>query len=137
MRRGQAVEMWNLDMSSPFVEYSPDAKAVLNRDNDTAAGPYGVPLLALTTSYTRGDKVSISIEVEYMPKMSSTPTAVSASSALTLPTHQRPLSNSNGSGRGQSSSGSFELENTSHGNFFSFGLAYFQASVLSSPVSRT
>jgi hypothetical protein len=110
IRKGHSVKMWNLDMSSPFVEYSPDAKAVLNRDN-TSSGGCGAPMLALTSAFTRGDKISISIDVEYLQKVSRTPSTAAAA----LPSYLRPATDQNAQD-GESSGADIP-------NIFSFGIA--------------
>ena len=71
------VSRWNLDLSSPFLEYSPDAGAALNRagidpsqlipDGGAGTGNSAASMLVLSSVFSMGDQASACVEVEFLP----------------------------------------------------------------------
>ena len=58
-----SVDTWDLAVSSPFLEYSPDGKAVLNRNGSHSPAS---PMLALSHAFGKGTKIGFSAEMEYL-----------------------------------------------------------------------
>jgi len=125
---GICVERWNVDLSSPFVEYSPDAKAVLNRSGLQSVSS---SMLALSPIYTRGAKVTFSVSIEYLREVDRVPSnaaSVAAANAV-LPSYLRALGyDSETSASSTSSSGSGRNSGLNDdGHTFSFGLSVLDA----------
>ncbi len=117
--RSACVEHWNSDLCSPFIEYSPDSRAVLNR-----SGLHSIasPMLALSTVYSRGDKVSMSVEIEYLRDVD--PSEASAAANAMLPPYLRAVPRNAGN---PTPSSSRNLLDTDDGHTFSFGISVLDA----------
>ena len=123
---GTCVDQWNVDLSSPFVEYSPDTKAVLNR-----SGLHSVSssMLALSPIYSKGAKVTMSVSIEYLKELErtpGTPASVAAANAV-LPPYLRTVENAAGTNPSNTGSSNSSRINGDDGHTFSFGLAVLDA----------
>jgi len=123
---GTCVDQWNVDLSSPFVEYSPDTKAVLNR-----SGLHSVSssMLALSPIYSKGAKVTMSVSIEYLKELErtpGTPASVAAANAV-LPPYLRTVENAAGTNPSNTGSSNSSRINDDDGHTFSFGLSVLDA----------